>query len=233
MKNWNIIAATVIALSIGLVSFGASAKCPAFPDVSWWGELNHDGIKQYVKKNHDGKWGLYNAKWEKQLAFLKKTHNKGGGIKTPLGTVIKGGKLSNYINEVTQRLEVNECLAKEEENVDKTEVRIALDKQAARLDKQPVEARIGNPEAGKTKAQGAGCFECHTEAGRSNSPLVPNLAGQRPLYLVKQLMAYASSAEGMLPVGEKHYRYDSFMSKKALELSATDMEDIAAYFAGL
>jgi len=233
MKNRNLIAATVTALSIGLVSFGASADCPQFPQVNWWGDLTHGTIRQYVKANHDGNWQLYNSKWEQQLSKLINIHSRGGGIKTPTGENIKGTRLSTYINQVRLRVEVNFCLAKEIADVDKTDVRIALAKEAEMLDEHPEGIRTGKASAGKAVAQGAGCFECHSEAGRSDSPVIPNLAGQKPLYLIKQLMAFASSAEGMLPTGEKNYRYHFFMSKKAMELSSADMADIAAYFSGL
>ncbi|NQU58476.1 MAG: c-type cytochrome [Rhodospirillales bacterium] len=236
LKNRNITTATVTALTVGLVSFGALAECPQFPEVNWWGELTHGNVSQYVKINHDGKWEIYNSKWEQQLSKLTNVHSRGAGIRTPTGETVKGPRLANYINQVRQRVEVNFCLAKKKANADQTDVRIALSKlskEPSLLGEHPDDVRDGNPEAGKSVAQGAGCFQCHTETGRSINPVVPNLAGQKPLYLVKQLMAFASSAEGMLPVGEKNYRYHFFMSKKAMELSATDMEDIAAYFAGL
>jgi len=233
LNKRNIIAATVTALSIALVSFGASAECPKFPQVTWWGELSHDIVRRYVKVNNEGNWQPYNSKWEQQLSKLTNIHARGGGIKTPTGENLKGPGLSSYIDQVRQRVEINFCLAKEKADADKTEMRIALAKEATMLDEHPEDIRIGNAEAGKALAQEAGCFQCHTEAGRSSSPVIPNLAGQKRLYLIKQLMAFASSADGMLPVGEENYRYHFFMSKKAMELSSADMGDIAAYFSGL
>lgn len=78
----------------------------------------------------------------------------------------------------------------------------------------------GNAAAGKVKA--AACGACHGAEGNSANPLWPNLAGQAPEYLVKQLADFKSGA-----------RKDPLMSSQAAPLGKADMRDIAAYYAGL
>jgi cytochrome c553 len=78
----------------------------------------------------------------------------------------------------------------------------------------------GNAAAGKIKA--AACGACHGADGNSTNPLWPKLAGQPPEYLVKQLADFKSGA-----------RKDPLMSPQAAALGKADMQDIAAYYAGL
>jgi cytochrome c553 len=78
----------------------------------------------------------------------------------------------------------------------------------------------GDAEAGKTKA--AACAGCHGAAGISNNPLWPNLAGQQPGYLVKQLKAFRDGA-----------RNDPMMSPMAMPLSDADIDNLAAYYNSL
>ena len=74
--------------------------------------------------------------------------------------------------------------------------------------------------SGKTKA--AVCAGCHNENGISTNPLYPNLVGQPPGYLVKQMKAFKS--------GE---RADPNMGPLMQILTEQDMENVAAYFASL
>ncbi|MBT4934055.1 MAG: c-type cytochrome [Rhodospirillaceae bacterium] len=233
MKKRNIFAATIIFLTIEMASFGAQATCQNYPEVSWWGSLSHESIRQYVAVRHDGEWENYNSKWEQQLGRLKTIHLQGGAVKTPDGNKIKGPQLETYIDKVRLRIAVNLCLAKEQINKEKAGLRIALAKQAAEQEATFENIRTGTPVAGKAVAQKAGCFKCHGVTGRATHPDAPNLAGQKPKYLVRQLIAFAAAGEGMLPVDGTNFRFHSFMSEMALALSRTQMEDIAAYFSGL
>ncbi len=63
------------------------------------------------------------------------------------------------------------------------------------------------------------CSACHGLNGISNSPIWPNLAKQKKLYLVKQLRDFRS--------GE---RRDLVMNPMANTLSDQDMELLAEYF---
>lgn len=78
----------------------------------------------------------------------------------------------------------------------------------------------GDAAAGKAKA--ATCFACHGANGISAMPIYPNLAGQKEAYLVKQMKAFKEGS-----------RKDPTMNAMAAPLSDADMENIAAFFAGL
>jgi cytochrome c553 len=81
-------------------------------------------------------------------------------------------------------------------------------------------AMAGDPAAGKAKS--ATCTACHGANGISNNPLWPNLAGQKDQYLVKQMKAFRDGQ-----------RQDPTMSPMAKGLSDGDIEDLAAFYAGL
>ena len=74
----------------------------------------------------------------------------------------------------------------------------------------------GDAEAGKAKS--AMCGACHGATGISPAPTYPNLAGQQPAYIVKQLADFKSGA-----------RTDMMMAPMAANLSEQDMADLGAY----
>lgn len=78
----------------------------------------------------------------------------------------------------------------------------------------------GDSQAGQSKA--AMCSSCHGANGIGTTGMFPNLAGQHADYIVKQLKAFKSGS-----------RANAMMAPMATGLSDQDMEDIAAYFAGL
>ena len=80
-------------------------------------------------------------------------------------------------------------------------------------------AYAGDAAAGKQKA--AVCKGCHGIDGNSIMPLWPKLAGQHAAYLAKQMKAFRS--------GE---RKDPVMAPMAMGLSDTDIDNIAAFYAG-
>ncbi|ROS05556.1 cytochrome c553 [Sinobacterium caligoides] len=69
------------------------------------------------------------------------------------------------------------------------------------------------------KRQSAMCGACHGATGISAIPMYPNLAGQKALYLAKQLRDFKS--------GE---RKDPVMSSMAMALSEADIENLSAYY---
>ena len=75
----------------------------------------------------------------------------------------------------------------------------------------------GSKEAGQAKS--TTCVACHGVDGNSVNPEWPNLAGQHPSYIAKQLRAFR---EGQ--------RENVLMSPMAMALSDQDIEDLAAYF---
>jgi cytochrome c553 len=75
-------------------------------------------------------------------------------------------------------------------------------------------------QAGRQKA--LQCQTCHGLDGLAKIPGAPHLAGQVQEYLVKAIRAYQSGA-----------RKDEMMAVAVRQLSEQDMEDLAAYYAGL
>jgi cytochrome c553 len=82
-----------------------------------------------------------------------------------------------------------------------------------------VAAPLGDAGKGQTQASQI-CAACHGVDGNSPIPINPNLAGQHPEYLYKQLRNYKS--------GE---RENAIMNGIAATLSEDDMRNLAAYFA--
>jgi cytochrome c553 len=79
-------------------------------------------------------------------------------------------------------------------------------------------AEEGNSDAGKQKSRL--CQSCHGEDGNSNNPLCPNLAGQTPIYIEKQILDFQTGK-----------RVDSIMTGISQGIiSEQDAKDIAAYF---
>jgi len=78
----------------------------------------------------------------------------------------------------------------------------------------------GDKVAGKKKA--AACMGCHGAAGISNSPVWPNLAGQKAGYIAKQLKAFRSGS-----------RKDPMMDSTSKALTDADIDNLAAYYSSL
>ena len=76
----------------------------------------------------------------------------------------------------------------------------------------------GDPDAGAQKTQT--CSVCHGPNGNSINPMWPKLAGQHPLYTLKQLQNFKSGS-----------RSNPQMTPMVAALSDQDMMDIAAYYA--
>jgi cytochrome c553 len=81
-------------------------------------------------------------------------------------------------------------------------------------------AMAGDAAAGKAKA--ATCVACHGAEGISSNAMWPNLAGQQDQYLIKQMKAFRDGD-----------RKDPVMAPMAAALSDEDIENLAAYYAGL
>jgi cytochrome c553 len=76
-------------------------------------------------------------------------------------------------------------------------------------------------EAGKAKVQSV-CAACHGANGVSVSDAIPNLAGQKAVYLESQLRALRDGS-----------RKNPIMNAVAGQLGNDDIANVAAYFAGL
>jgi len=77
-------------------------------------------------------------------------------------------------------------------------------------------------DAAKGKGKAGMCAACHGAAGISAVPMYPNLAGQKEVYLAKQLKDFKSGA-----------RKDPVMAPMAMMLNDEDVANIAAYYASL
>lgn len=91
-------------------------------------------------------------------------------------------------------------------------------------------AIAGDAVAGRAKA--ARCVDCHGVDGISPHAGIPNLAGQKEAYLLKQLQEFVRPVknEERPLLGD---RKDTLMTHQAIGLSAADMANLAAYFAVL
>jgi cytochrome c553 len=85
----------------------------------------------------------------------------------------------------------------------------------------PMASRGSDPAAGKAKAE-AVCAACHGANGISVSDAIPNLAGQKMAYLQAQLRALKAGT-----------RKNAVMGAIATQLSADDINHVAAYFSSL
>lgn len=91
---------------------------------------------------------------------------------------------------------------------------------------------VAQKEAAKPqadKAQGIAsqvCAACHAADGNSTIPANPKLAGQFAEYLGKQLNDFKAAQ------GKKPARENPVMNGMVANLSAQDMKDLAAYYAG-
>jgi cytochrome c553 len=86
---------------------------------------------------------------------------------------------------------------------------------------RPLYAEAGDIAEGKRLAESS-CSGCHGANGISSSPGVPNLAGQRAVYLYLELRAYQSGVRG-----------DSAMNNAVKFLNDDALVKVAAYFASL
>jgi cytochrome c553 len=83
------------------------------------------------------------------------------------------------------------------------------------------QALAADAGAGKKKVA-ATCAVCHGLDGLAKNPDAPNLAGESPTYIVKQLKAFKS--------GERQHEQ---MTIIAQSLSDDDIANVAAWFSGI
>lgn len=81
-------------------------------------------------------------------------------------------------------------------------------------------ALAADAAAGKSKS--ATCVACHGSDGVSVNPMWPNLAGQKDMYLVKQMKDFRDGK-----------RNDPVMAPMAKSLTDEDIANLAAYYSGL
>lgn len=84
----------------------------------------------------------------------------------------------------------------------------------------PIPAAAKGDAAKAQKIVNDVCGACHGTDGNSTSPTYPNLAGQHPEYIAKQLNEFKAGA-----------RRNATMAPNVAKLSAEDMVNLGAYFA--
>ena len=93
-------------------------------------------------------------------------------------------------------------------------------------------AEVADPSVGGVLAEGEGCFDCHGVDGAGIGPTRPALAGQKEMYLYKQLLHFRLAAEGKNISGVMGRRH-SVMGHNLLHLGNGDLRHLAAFFASL
>lgn len=81
-------------------------------------------------------------------------------------------------------------------------------------------AAAGDPQVGKQKARM--CATCHGIDGAAKLPHVPNIGGESPIYLEKQLKAFRSGV-----------RRDPNMDVVSQGLSDEDIADLVAWYSSI
>ncbi|HJW02216.1 MAG TPA: c-type cytochrome [Azospira sp.] len=89
----------------------------------------------------------------------------------------------------------------------------------------PEAAAKADPAKGKPIAE-AVCVACHGADGNSPASANPNLAGQIPEYIAKQLSNFKPGADGKAPL-----RNNPIMMGMAATVSEEDAKNLGAYFA--
>jgi cytochrome c553 len=90
----------------------------------------------------------------------------------------------------------------------------------------PTPAFPGDPAKGKMLVVST-CGACHGVDGNGVSEAVPRLAGQYPEYIEKQLLAFRADGQAAPK------RLSEVMGPIAAKLSKSEVDNVAAYYAGL
>ena len=144
-------------------------------------------------------------------------HGEDGFSTTP-GVPNLAGQHPMYLIVATQEYARGERDNAEKEAMLQNLGNVDIEKMAMYFAAQAPEPRdpppFGDPAAGQ--AQTALCGGCHGAQGISDDPLVPNLAGQEPNYLVKAIKAYRE--------GERSHE------EMVADKTDAEIEDIAAFY---
>ncbi|MBT7266437.1 MAG: hypothetical protein HN884_06160 [Rhodospirillaceae bacterium] len=91
---------------------GSTYTCKPIPEVSWWGDLNHDNIKFLVKRNYKGNWQRYIKFWEEEMQALMASFGLGQeAVVNKLGFSLSNEELGLYVSKVSGMIAVLHCLA--------------------------------------------------------------------------------------------------------------------------
>ncbi len=88
------------------------SKCDAFPKISWWQNLTHVKITNYINRKKDSNWKSYINKWSRQHDRLKAIQGRNGtAIIKAAGIKLKGATLADYVKQVGKRVDILRCLS--------------------------------------------------------------------------------------------------------------------------
>ncbi|NQU62177.1 MAG: c-type cytochrome, partial [Rhodospirillales bacterium] len=77
------------------------------------------------------------------------------------------------------------------------------------------------------------CMQCHGEQGISVNPMIPNLAGQNKLYLVKQLKEFQAGPLSQGRPSGPAERHSRIMKGQVKNLENNDLWNLASFFSEL
>ena len=89
------------------------------------------------------------------------------------------------------------------------------------------------PKAVAMPAAARSCAACHGPFGVNIEPGVPDLSGQKAVYLRRQLKAFRASRFGVGLENLDRLRNQSVMAEHGIPLTDEEIDAIATYFAGL
>lgn len=99
-----------------LPTASSAADCPAFPKLSFWGDLSHESVQRYVDGKFDGDWEAYVERLQYIRKGLKNIYGRGKGALIKMKgrkVVFKGDKLRIYLRLSNTRINIVRCLADE------------------------------------------------------------------------------------------------------------------------
>jgi len=114
------------------------------------------------------------------------------GISSAEGVPSLAGQQPIYLMTSTQEYQTGSRGHEDQKDMLEGLETVDIEKMAMYFAAQSAPARVappfGDPVAGEEAS--ASCVKCHGARGISNDPMVPNLAGQEPVYLVSAIRAY-------------------------------------------
>ena len=126
------------------------------------------------------------------IAAICETCHGEKGISTEAGMPSLAGQQPIYLMTSTQEYQTGSRGHEGTQNMLEGLETVDIEKMAMYFAAQSAPAReaspFGDPVAGE--AESVSCGKCHGARGISNNPMVPNLGGQDPFYLVSAIKAY-------------------------------------------
>ena len=117
LKIKNKLFAALLLGALAALSFptpSTAADCQAFPKLTFWGDLSHDSVQNYVETKFDGDWDTYIERLQYIKKGLQEINSQGKGALIKMKgrkVVLKGEKLLNYLRLSNTRINIVRCLA--------------------------------------------------------------------------------------------------------------------------